>query len=45
MLHHFATTNWTLIIRAEATDPDVRRTAMADLCEAYWYPLYAFARR
>jgi RNA polymerase sigma factor (sigma-70 family) len=45
VVHHFATTNWTLIIRAEATDPDVRRTAMADLCEAYWYPLYAFARR
>jgi RNA polymerase sigma-70 factor (ECF subfamily) len=45
MAHHLATTNWTLIVRAEATDPDVRRAAMAELCEAYWYPLYAFARR
>jgi RNA polymerase sigma factor (sigma-70 family) len=45
MARHLATTNWTLIVRAEATDPDVRRTAMAELCEAYWYPLYAFARR
>jgi RNA polymerase sigma factor (sigma-70 family) len=45
MAHHLATTNWTLIVRAEATDPDVRRSAMAELCEAYWYPLYAFARR
>jgi RNA polymerase sigma-70 factor (ECF subfamily) len=45
MGRHLATTNWTLIVRAEATDPDVRRAAMAELCEAYWYPLYAFARR
>jgi len=45
MSRHLATTNWTLIVRAEATDPDVRRAAMAELCEAYWYPLYAFARR
>jgi len=45
MVQHLATTNWTLIVNAEATDPDVRRAAMADLCEAYWYPLYAFARR
>jgi RNA polymerase sigma-70 factor (ECF subfamily) len=45
MARHLATTNWTLIVRAEATDPDVRREAMAELCEAYWYPLYAFARR
>jgi RNA polymerase sigma factor (sigma-70 family) len=45
MAPHLATTNWTLIVRAEATDPDVRRAAMAELCQAYWYPLYAFARR
>ena len=45
MAHHLATTNWTLIIKAEASDPDVRRAAMAELCDAYWYPLYAFARR
>jgi RNA polymerase sigma-70 factor (ECF subfamily) len=42
---HLATTNWTLIVRAEATDPEVRRVALSALCEAYWYPLYAFARR
>jgi RNA polymerase sigma factor (sigma-70 family) len=45
MVQQFATTNWTLIVNAEASDPGVRRAAMADLCEAYWYPLYAFARR
>ena len=45
MAHRLAATNWTLILRAEATDTDVRRAAMAQLCEAYWYPLYLFARR
>ena len=44
-MRQLATTNWTLVIRAEATDPDVRRAALAELCDAYWYPLYAFARR
>jgi hypothetical protein len=39
-----ANTNWTLILNAEATAPEVRQAAMAELCQAYWYPLYAFAR-
>lgn len=43
-MRHLATTNWTLVIRAEATDPDIRRAALAELCDAYWYPLYVFAR-
>ena len=45
MAHHLATTNWTLILKAEAADSEVRRGALAGLCDAYWYPLYAFARR
>jgi RNA polymerase sigma factor (sigma-70 family) len=44
MARHLATTNWSLILRAGATAPDVRQEAMAELCEAYWGPLYAFAR-
>jgi RNA polymerase sigma-70 factor (ECF subfamily) len=44
MPRHLATTNWTLILNAEATAAEVRREAMAGLCQAYWYPLYAFAR-
>jgi RNA polymerase sigma-70 factor (ECF subfamily) len=42
---NFDTTNWSLIVRAHATATHVRRVALADLCEAYWYPLYSFARR
>lgn len=41
----FATTHWSLVVAAGAdTSPD-SRAALATLCEAYWYPLYAFVRR
>jgi RNA polymerase sigma-70 factor (ECF subfamily) len=34
-----------MIVRANASTTQVRRNALAELCEAYWYPLYSFARR
>lgn len=41
----FRTTRWSLI-RTAAGDPGASgRAALEDLCRAYWYPLYAFARR
>jgi len=41
----FATTQWTLVIAAgDPQDPESRE-ALADLCEAYWYPLYVYLRR
>ena len=41
----FASTQWSLVLAAtELTDP-ASRTALARLFEAYWFPLYAFARR
>jgi len=43
-LSRFATTNWSLILRAAASDAEAE-LAMALLCEAYWYPVYAFIRR
>jgi RNA polymerase sigma factor (sigma-70 family) len=42
---NFETTNWSRVVRASASTTEVRRTALAELCEAYWYPLYSFARR
>jgi RNA polymerase sigma-70 factor (ECF subfamily) len=45
MAVNFETTNWSLVVRANASNADVRRIALAGLCEAYWYPLYSFARR
>ena len=37
----FPKTSWSLLIDAAGKDP----AALADLCKAYWYPIYAFARR
>jgi RNA polymerase sigma-70 factor (ECF subfamily) len=41
----FAPTRWTVVLCArEAVAPDAG-AALDALCQAYWYPLYAFARR
>ena len=41
----FETTHWSVIARAQ--DPNVAesRAALAALCQAYWYPLYAYLRK
>jgi RNA polymerase sigma-70 factor (ECF subfamily) len=41
----FRTTHWTLIVAAQDRGSPEARAALAALCEAYWYPLYAFIRR
>ena len=43
----FPTTRWSRILAARDGDSDASeaRGALADLCRAYWYPLYAFIRR
>ena len=42
--HRFATTHWSLI-HVAGRDPDPQsRQALSELCEIYWYPLYAFVR-
>ncbi|MDP6446550.1 MAG: ECF-type sigma factor [Pirellulaceae bacterium] len=40
----FATTRWS-IIAAAAADDSAATDALEQLCESYWYPLYAFIRR
>jgi RNA polymerase sigma-70 factor (ECF subfamily) len=40
----FATTHWSLISRATAPSPE-GRAALETLCRAYWFPIYAFARK
>ena len=42
----FQKTQWSVIeiVRRRPDSPEARR-ALAGLCAAYWYPLYAFARR
>ena len=41
----FHTTHWSLIVAAAGQEGEASKTALADLCQAYWYPLYAFLRR
>ena len=41
----FATTHWSLVLRAGQLDGPGAAEALEKLCHAYWYPLYAFARR
>jgi len=42
----FATTRWSVVLAAAVNEstPDSSE-ALASLCSAYWYPLYAFIRR
>jgi RNA polymerase sigma factor (sigma-70 family) len=41
----FPTTRWTLVVAAGDPQHTEARSALADLCENYWYPLYAYLRR
>jgi len=41
----FHTTHWSLIVQAAGQEGEMSRVALADLCGAYWYPVYAFIRR
>src|SRR5947207_7229643 len=40
----FHTTHWSLIAAASGNEGEATKAALADLCQAYWYPLYAFLR-
>lgn len=41
----FATTHWSLVLSARNLESPESKQAIATLCEAYWYPLYAYLRR
>jgi RNA polymerase sigma-70 factor (ECF subfamily) len=41
----FHTTHWTLVMASAHDQSPSGRAALAALCQIYWYPLYAFARR
>ena len=41
----FMTTRWSLIVAAGGSSSERSTVALATLCEAYWYPAYAFIRR
>jgi RNA polymerase sigma-70 factor (ECF subfamily) len=41
----FVTTHWSVVLDARADDTAVAKAALTRLCQAYWFPLYAYARR
>ncbi len=41
----FATTHWTMVLEAKDRESADASKALEELCAAYWYPLYAFARK
>ena len=42
---HFPLTRWTLVCQAQDATQESAHQALSQLCEMYWYPLYAFVRR
>ncbi len=41
----FATTHWSAVLAARDPASPRAAEALAELCRAYWYPLYAYVRR
>jgi RNA polymerase sigma-70 factor (ECF subfamily) len=41
----FLTTQWSMVLAAGDSLHPESSQALGDLCERYWYPVYAFARR
>jgi len=41
----FVTTHWSVVLSAGDTDTTRARVALEELCQTYWYPLYAHVRR
>src|SRR5262249_25046465 len=41
----FPTTRWSQVVAAGGRAGPEARAALAELCSAFWYPLYAFVRR
>ena len=41
----FATTHWSVVLAAGSSESFQRAEALDTLCQAYWFPLYAYLRR
>ena len=41
----FVTTRWTVVLHAGRKSSPQSDRALSELCQTYWYPLYAFVRR
>jgi RNA polymerase sigma factor (sigma-70 family) len=43
--HEFCTTHWSVVLAAREEDSPKACNALAQLCQSYWFPLYAYVRR
>src|SRR6185312_11105743 len=41
----FATTRWSLVAAAQDSSAPAGHQELAELCAAYWFPVYAYVRR
>ena len=41
----FVTTHWSVVLTAGRNDTARAHDALANLCQTYWHPLYAYVRR
>jgi len=41
----FATTHWTVVLAAGKISSPASHHALEELCQTYWFPLYAYVRR
>jgi RNA polymerase sigma-70 factor (ECF subfamily) len=41
----FCTTHWTTVLNARDLNSSASTAALEKLCQGYWFPLYAYARR
>src|SRR5450432_3740368 len=41
----FTTSRWSLVMQLDAPETGNARDAMVELCQRYWYPVYAYVRR
>src|SRR5689334_4979716 len=41
----FATTHWSVVLSARDEDTAISGAALETLCQTYWNPVYAYARR
>lgn len=42
---YFVTTRWTVVLKAGRDSSPQAERALGELCQTYWYPLYAYVRR
>jgi RNA polymerase sigma factor (sigma-70 family) len=41
----FPPTQWTVVLSARAEDSEERSQALQQICQTYWHPIYAYARK